>query len=163
MPGIRIFDEIEGIGEVKALMEEGVGELNKIEEKNEAIKKLIALGQFIANTCKTAINAKELYINIQKLNIAENAANASTIIDKIEEILLKERQNVLDTMLSRRTILLKPMQPALSGYARLQTDNRCTTLQLHARGLEPGERVRRNFQRIDPERRAGRFLHGGEV
>lgn len=45
-------------------------------------------------------------------------------------------------MLSRRTILLKPMQPALSGYARLQTDNRCTTLQLHARGLEPGERVR---------------------
>ena len=45
-------------------------------------------------------------------------------------------------MLSRRTILLKPMQPALSGYARLQTDGGRTLLQLHARGLEPEENVR---------------------
>lgn len=44
-------------------------------------------------------------------------------------------------MLSRRTILLKPMQPALSGYARLQTDGGHTLLQLHARGLEPEETV----------------------
>jgi len=45
-------------------------------------------------------------------------------------------------MLSRRTILLKPMQPALSGYARLQTDGRTTMLQLHARGLEEGQEAR---------------------
>jgi len=45
-------------------------------------------------------------------------------------------------MLSRRTILLKPMQPALSGYARLQTEGERTLLQLHARGLEPGEDTR---------------------
>jgi len=44
-------------------------------------------------------------------------------------------------MLSRRTILLKPMQPALSGYARLQTDGDKTLLQLHARGMEPGEDI----------------------
>jgi len=45
-------------------------------------------------------------------------------------------------MLSRRTILLKPMQPALSGYARLQTDSDRTLVQFHARGLEAGETVR---------------------
>lgn len=45
-------------------------------------------------------------------------------------------------MLSRRTIMLKPMQPALSGYARLQTDGGHTLLQLHARGLEEGGSVR---------------------
>ena len=41
-------------------------------------------------------------------------------------------------MLTRRTILLKPMQPALSGYARLQSDQGHLLLQFHARGLEPG-------------------------
>ena len=45
-------------------------------------------------------------------------------------------------MFSRRTILLKPMQPALSGYARMQTDSGRTLIQLHARGLEEGEDVR---------------------
>ena len=45
-------------------------------------------------------------------------------------------------MLSRRTMILKPMQPALSGYARLQTDNAGTLLQLHARGLEESQPVR---------------------
>ncbi len=45
-------------------------------------------------------------------------------------------------MLSRRTILLKPMQPAVSGYARMQTDGGTTILQLHARGLEDGQEVR---------------------
>ena len=44
-------------------------------------------------------------------------------------------------MLSRRTILLKSMQPALSGYARMQTDSGRTLIQLHARGLEEGEDV----------------------
>lgn len=42
-------------------------------------------------------------------------------------------------MLSRRTILLKPMQPAVSGYMRLQREGERTFLQWNARGLEPGE------------------------
>jgi len=45
-------------------------------------------------------------------------------------------------MLSRRTILLKPMQPAISGYARLQSDGSRILMQLHARGLETDENVR---------------------
>jgi len=97
-PGIRIFDELSGIYEIERLMMEGVSILSEIKTKNEEVEKLIALGKFIANTCKTAANVKELFINMQKLNIAENAENASTIVDKIEEILIKERENVLDTI-----------------------------------------------------------------
>ena len=43
-------------------------------------------------------------------------------------------------MLSRRTILLKPMRAAASGYARLQTENGRVLVQLHARGVEEGEK-----------------------
>lgn len=45
-------------------------------------------------------------------------------------------------MLSRRTILLKPMQPALSGFARLQAEGASMLVQLHARGLEEGQKTR---------------------
>ena len=45
-------------------------------------------------------------------------------------------------MLSRRTIVLKPMQAGLSGYARLQTEGGKTLLTLHARGMKPAEEVR---------------------
>lgn len=38
----------------------------------------------------------------------------------------------------RRTMMLKPMQPGVSGYARLQCEGGRTLVQLHARGLEAG-------------------------
>lgn len=41
-------------------------------------------------------------------------------------------------MLSRQTLLLKPMQTAASGFARVQAENGRTLVQLHARGLESG-------------------------
>jgi len=42
-------------------------------------------------------------------------------------------------VLSRKTLLLKPMQTAVSGYARLQKENGRLFVQLHARGLPEGE------------------------
>ena len=42
-------------------------------------------------------------------------------------------------MLSRRTLLLKPMQTAVSGYARLQAENDRMLVQLHARSLNEGQ------------------------
>lgn len=67
-------------------------------------------------------------------------------------------------MLSRRTILLKPMQPALSGYARLQADSSSTLVQVHARGLEKGQNVRLywylNDQRAQEMAKATANAHG---
>ena len=50
-------------------------------------------------------------------------------------------------MLSRQTLLLKPMQTAARGFARVQTENGRTLVQLHARGLEGG--VARVFGYLD--------------
>ena len=41
-------------------------------------------------------------------------------------------------MLCRRLLMLKPMQPAVSGYARLQTEGGRTDIQIHLRGLPGG-------------------------
>lgn len=41
-------------------------------------------------------------------------------------------------MISRRTILLKPMQTGLSGYLRWQEESGRLLMSLHARGLEDG-------------------------
>lgn len=50
-------------------------------------------------------------------------------------------------MLSRQTLLLKPMQTAARGFARVQTENGRTLVQLHARGLKGG--VARVFGYVD--------------
>lgn len=50
-------------------------------------------------------------------------------------------------MLSRQTLLLKPMQTAARGFARVQTENGRALVQLHARGLEEG--VARVFGYLD--------------
>lgn len=38
----------------------------------------------------------------------------------------------------RQTLMLRPMHNGVSGYARIQHENRHTVVQLHARGLPPG-------------------------
>ncbi len=70
------------------------------------------------------------------------------------------------TLLSRRTVLLKPMQPGLSGYARLQTEGGQTLLQLNARGMESGEEAvlyRYTSDRRAQEAARGRANAHGEV
>lgn len=41
-------------------------------------------------------------------------------------------------MLTRRTIMLRPMQTGVSGYARLQAENGRSLVQVHARGIAQG-------------------------
>ena len=59
----------------------------------------------------------------------------------------------------RRTMMLRPMQAGVSGYARLQCESGCTLVQLHARGLAPG-RARLFWYLSD---RAAREVASGEV
>ena len=50
------------------------------------------------NSCKTAINVKELYIALERLHIAGTKDNAAKLLDEIEAIIRRERENVLDSI-----------------------------------------------------------------
>ena len=72
--------------------------LEKIKNPNDKLLKLILLAKFIRNSCRTVINVKEHYITNQQLSIVGDKKKANELIDKMEEILLRERENVLDTI-----------------------------------------------------------------
>ena len=98
LPGVRIFDEMKLISKLQALLESGRAKLEAIKDPNENLEKLIALAGFMINSCKTAINVKELYISLEKLHIAGSKQNAAELLDTIEAIIRRERENVLDTV-----------------------------------------------------------------
>ena len=79
-------------------MDKGISVLQNIENKNDNLERLILLAIFIRNSCRTVINVKEHFILKQKLTVAGTRKAAARIIDDLEKIILKERENVLDTI-----------------------------------------------------------------
>ena len=98
LSGVRIFDELKAVKEVESLMDKGISVLQNIENKNDNLERLILLALFIRNSCRTVINVKEHFILKQKLTIAGTRKAAAQIIDDLEKIILKEKENVLDTI-----------------------------------------------------------------
>lgn len=98
LSGVRIFDELKAVKKVESLMDKGIAVLNDIENKNDALERLILLAIFIRNSCRTVINVKEHYILKQKLTIAGTRKAAEEIINELEKVIKKERENVLGTI-----------------------------------------------------------------
>ena len=98
LSGVRIFDELKAVKKVESLMDKGISVLTAIKDKNDNLKRLILLAIFIRNSCRTVINVKEHFILKQKLTVAGTRKAAARIIDDLEKIILKERENVLDTI-----------------------------------------------------------------
>ena len=98
LPGVRIYDELNAVKKVEELMDKGIAVLKNIQNKNDALERLILLAVFIRNSCRTVINVKEHFILKQKLTIAGSRKNAAEIIDGLENIVLREKENVLDTI-----------------------------------------------------------------
>ena len=98
LPGVRIYDELVANKKVEELLDKGIKVLESIENPNEKLEKLILLAKFMRNSCRTVINVKEHYIINQKLTIVGDKAKATELIDQMEQILLRERENVLDTI-----------------------------------------------------------------
>lgn len=98
LSGVRIFDEIKAIKKVEEYLSCGVDILENIAVKNENLCKLILLAKFMRNSCRTTITVKEHFILKQKLSIAKTKENAEKLIDEIENLVKKERLNVLDTI-----------------------------------------------------------------
>ena len=50
------------------------------------------------NSCKTALNVKELHILQNRLALAGTKENAAAILDEMDGLIVRERENVLDTI-----------------------------------------------------------------
>ena len=98
LPGVRIFDELIAVKKVEELMDKGIKVLEDIPTKNDNLEQLILLAKFIRNSCRTVINLKNHYIVKQRLTIAGDKDTANRLIDEMENILLAEKANVLDTI-----------------------------------------------------------------
>ena len=98
LPGVRLFAEIEEFTILRDMLLEGVELLKTIDNPNDKLLKLINLGEFMYRTIVTTVHYKNFYILLVKLLIAGTRKNAAEILDALEEILLKERENVEATI-----------------------------------------------------------------
>lgn len=98
LPGVRIYDELNETKILERLLDEGIKILEGIKDKNEKLEKLILLGKFMRNSCRTVIGIKEHFILKQKLTIVGSKEEAGKIIDELEAVVLREKENVLDTI-----------------------------------------------------------------
>lgn len=98
MPGVRIFDELKEIRIMRDLILDGIHILEACKKPNEKLLKLLNLARFIYNTTVSGCHNKEFHILKQKLTLAETPENAEFLIDEIENLLIKERQNAEDTI-----------------------------------------------------------------
>ena len=98
LPGVRIYDEMELIGKVRALLQEGMDSLNQIQGETRNLEKLKALTVFMINSCTTVINIKDFYIKLQQLSIIGDKEKAAKLLDEIEALLIAERKNAEDTI-----------------------------------------------------------------
>ena len=123
LPGVRIYDEIELIGKVRQLMQEGMDSLNQIAEENRNLEKLKALTTFIINSCTTVIHIKEFYIKLQQLSVIGDKEKAANLLDEIEQLLLAERKNAeatIPAVQSDSRLGWEPMQDYLCDEAALR-------------------------------------------
>lgn len=98
LTGVRIYDELESTGKMRDLILEGIRILESCPDPNENLEKLLNLSRFIYRTILTVIHVKEHYILKQKLSVAQTRANAEELLNKVEELLLEEKENALQSI-----------------------------------------------------------------
>ncbi|MBQ4160332.1 MAG: hypothetical protein IJD83_05320, partial [Clostridia bacterium] len=95
---LRMPVEIELNEKARMLMGKGIEILESIENKNDALLRLINLGKFIANTLTTTVHAKKWYITKTKLQVAQSRDEANALIATLREIGEAEIVNVQSTI-----------------------------------------------------------------
>lgn len=96
--GTRIYEEMKAVRKVEQLLQKGIDVLESISVRNDNLERLILLTKFMRNHCRTAYYLKKHYVLQQQLNVAKTREKANGVLREIEEILLAEKQNVLDTI-----------------------------------------------------------------
>ncbi len=96
--GIRLFDELDELDKMLALVISSLSTLNKCENPNEELLRLTNLVHYIRNCIITTKNVKEHYINRQQLTMCRTREKGEELIRNMEEILKNELENVKDTI-----------------------------------------------------------------
>ena len=94
----RIHDEINSIKKSIAFMEEGMAKFETVSSPNEKFLRLKNMCQFILNSTRSCLRAKEWHVLICRMNVEPTKEGLSKIYDEMEELLLAEIKTVEATI-----------------------------------------------------------------
>ncbi|MBE6568318.1 MAG: hypothetical protein E7657_06640 [Ruminococcaceae bacterium] len=95
---IRIREEAKSFAKMQELMEKGIATLKQAPAPNGKLSRLLGLAQFITNSVKTAIAAKEMHLLDVELQFTPDINRQEEILNEMEALLRKERKNAEDTI-----------------------------------------------------------------
>ena len=95
---VRIHDEIRSMNNAVSFMEQGIGYLKTAMNFNVNLLQLKNMCQFILNSTRTGLRAKEWHVLICRMNCEQTKDGLKTIYDEMEKLLLAEIKNAEDTI-----------------------------------------------------------------
>ena len=95
---LRFYSALENTKKMRDLLLEGIELLQKTKKPTEELLRLANLGKFMYRTTVTAINVREQFLLLRKFEIEPSRDECISIVDKLERILLEEKENVLKTI-----------------------------------------------------------------
>lgn len=96
--GVKFQTHFEELEAMIRLMKEGIDALEKIENPNEALQRLINLGKYIYRCNITGYHVKKHHVAAYKLEVAPTFEETESLLAEIEGLLWAERENVLETI-----------------------------------------------------------------
>ena len=98
LPGVRLPEEMEELKTMLVHLEKCIEILKSTNSSNIKLHKLANMAEYMKNTCITVYNIKELYLLRSKMNFECDRDKLDEIIDGMREILLREKENVENTI-----------------------------------------------------------------
>ena len=96
--GVRFYDEMREAEIMRDLLLRALEILKACPAPNEKLKKLTVLVEFIYRSVLTALANKEMHLLRSRFFIARTREEADELLDRIEALMRKERENVLATI-----------------------------------------------------------------
>ena len=95
---LRLPEEIKSLKNMRDMLTQGIQLLKDAPVQNEKLAALTNLGSFIARSVITGMNAKKWYRYKCKLAAVESKEEATQLLDKMEQLLILEKENVQKTI-----------------------------------------------------------------
>jgi len=94
----RVPEEIKTYEKVKDLIFDGIKILESIEEKNDELKRLIAMGYFMYRTTISCINRKKFFLLDKKRLAEESKEDLADTVSQMQALLNEEKENARETI-----------------------------------------------------------------